>query len=115
MEERSHHQRNRTAARGVQAPDQNPAGAAVGRDCRDVVLGTARLRSDHYAQGGRMAEPDPETRQITRLTLLPDHLSSSDRRPRQSNSNTNRDGTFLISSSHKASDWCTIVTDHLET
>jgi len=27
------------------------------------------------------------------LTLLPDHVSSSNRRPRQSNSNTNRDGT----------------------
>ena len=48
--------------RGVQAPDQNPDGAAVGRDCSDVVLGTARLRSDHDAQSGRMAEPDPETR-----------------------------------------------------
>ena len=30
---------------------------------------------------------------ITRLTLLPDHVSSSNRRPRQSNSNPNRDGT----------------------
>ena len=50
------------APRGVQAPDQNPDGAAVRRDCSDVVLGTARLRSDHYAQSGRMAEPDPETR-----------------------------------------------------
>ena len=28
----------------------------------DVVLGTARLRSDHHAQNGRMAEPDPQTR-----------------------------------------------------
>jgi glycosyltransferase involved in cell wall biosynthesis len=27
------------------------------------------------------------------LTLLPDHVSSSNQRPRQSNSNTNRDGT----------------------
>jgi hypothetical protein len=31
---------------------------------------------------------------ISRLTLLPDHVSSSNRRPRQSNSNTNRDGTI---------------------
>src|ERR1700722_17198114 len=62
MEERSHHQRDRTAPRGVQAPDQNPDSAAVRRDCSDVVLGTARLRSDHYAQSRRMAEPDPETR-----------------------------------------------------
>jgi TolB-like protein/class 3 adenylate cyclase len=50
------------AGDGVQAPDQNPDGAAVGRNCSDAVLGTARLRSDHYAQSGRMAEPDPETR-----------------------------------------------------
>src|SRR5207302_2643004 len=56
------YQRNRTAPRGVQAQDQNPDGAAVGRDCSDAVLGTTRLRSDHYAQSGRMAEPDPETR-----------------------------------------------------
>jgi len=62
MEERSHHQRDRMTPRGVQAPDQNPDGAAIGRDCNDVVLGTARLRSDHDAQSGRMAEPDPETR-----------------------------------------------------
>ena len=62
MEERSHHQRDRTAPRGVQAPDQDPDGAAVGRDCSHVVLGTARRRSDHYAQSRRMADPDPETR-----------------------------------------------------
>ena len=48
MEERSHHQRD--APRGVQAPDQNSDGAAIGRDGSDVVLGTARLRSDHNAQ-----------------------------------------------------------------
>jgi hypothetical protein len=28
--------------------------------------------------------------------LLPDHVSSSNRRPRQSNSNTNRDGTRAL-------------------
>src|SRR6266513_161934 len=98
MEERSHHQRNRTAPRGAQAPHQNPDGAAVGRDRSDVVLGTARLRSDHYAQSGRMAQPDPRNSPIRRLTLLPDHVSSSNRRSRQSNSNTNRDGTLLIAS-----------------
>jgi hypothetical protein len=30
------------------------------------------------------------------LTLPPDHVSSSNRRPRQSNSNTHRDGTVEI-------------------
>ena len=60
MEERSHRQRD--APRGVQAPDQNSDGAAIGRDCSDVVLATARLRSDHDAQSGRMAQPDPQTR-----------------------------------------------------
>ena len=59
MEERSHHQRDRTAPR-VETSDQNPDGAAVGRDCSDVVLGTASPR--RRAQSGRMAEPDPETR-----------------------------------------------------
>ena len=37
---------------------------------------------------------------ISRLTLLPDHLSSSNRRPCQSNSNTYRDGTFTTGKSH---------------
>ena len=35
----------------------------------------------------------PRNSPISRLTLLPDHVSSSNRRLRQSNSNTNRDGT----------------------
>ncbi len=36
--------------------------------------------------------PSPRTSPIIRLTLLPDPISSPDRRPRQTNSNTNRDG-----------------------
>ena len=38
----------------------------------------------------------PRNSPISRLTLLPDHVSSSNRRLRQSNSNTNRDGTFDV-------------------
>src|SRR6516165_7792009 len=103
MEERSHHQRDRTAPRGVQAPDQNPDGAAVGRDGSDVVLGTCspqvRSRCAKWTDGRASARNSP----VSRLTLLPDHVSSSNRRLRQSNSNTNRDGTreFCGSESHE--------------
>jgi hypothetical protein len=34
------------------------------------------------------------------LTLLPDHVSSSNWRPRQSNSNTKRDGTLTLDEPH---------------
>ena len=44
-----------------QAPDQNPGRAAVGRDRSDVVLGTARLLSDHHAQSRRVTDPHRET------------------------------------------------------
>ena len=50
------HQRDRAPARGVQAPDQDPDRAAVGRDSGDAVLGVARLRPDHDAQGRRLAD-----------------------------------------------------------
>ena len=48
-------QRHRAAARGVQAPHQDPNRAALGRDRRHAVLGPACLRSDHHAQGRRLA------------------------------------------------------------
>jgi hypothetical protein len=54
--QRAHHECNRAAPRGVQAKDQNPDRAAVGRHCRHVVLGAARLRSDQHAQGRRLAD-----------------------------------------------------------
>src|SRR3954453_7740864 len=44
------HQRHRAASRGIQAPDQDPDGAALGRDRRDAVLGAARIGSNHDAQ-----------------------------------------------------------------
>jgi hypothetical protein len=37
MAQRSHHQRDRAPARGVQASDQDADGAALGRHCGDVV------------------------------------------------------------------------------
>ena len=48
---------DRAIARGVQASDQDPDRAALRRNRRHAVLGAARLRADHHAQGRRMAEP----------------------------------------------------------
>ena len=52
----AHHQCRRTAARGVQAAHQDPDRAAVAGDRRHAVLGAARLRTDHHAQGRRLAD-----------------------------------------------------------
>ena len=54
--------RDRTIARGVQAPDQDSDCAALRRNRRHAVLGAARLRTDHHAQGRRMADPRREAR-----------------------------------------------------
>ena len=61
MEERAYHQRDRAPPRGVQAPHQDPDGAAFRRDCGDVVLGIACCRPDHHAQGRRMANTHSAT------------------------------------------------------
>ena len=50
-------ERDRAIARGVQAPDQDSDRAALRRNRRHAVLGAARLRTDHHAQGRRMADP----------------------------------------------------------
>ena len=55
-------ERDRALARGVQAPDQDPDRAALRRNRRHAVLGAARLRADHHAQGRRMAEPRRKAR-----------------------------------------------------
>ena len=55
-------ERDRAIARGVQAPDQDSDRAALRRNRRHAVLGAARLRTDHHAQGRRMADPRRETR-----------------------------------------------------
>jgi transposase-like protein len=55
------HERHRTSARGVQAPDQDPVPAALRRDRRHAVLGAPRLGSDHHAPGRRLAHPRPLT------------------------------------------------------
>ena len=49
--QRAYNKCNRAAARRVQAKDQNPDRAAVGRHRRYAVLGVARIRSDQHAQG----------------------------------------------------------------
>ena len=55
-------ERDRAIARGVQAPDQDLDRVALRRNRRHAVLGAARLRTDHNAQGRRMADPRRETR-----------------------------------------------------
>ena len=57
MEVGADHERDRAVARGVQAPDQDPDRAALGRDRGHAVLGAARLGPDHHAQGRRLADP----------------------------------------------------------
>ena len=57
MEVGADHQRDRAPARGIQAPHQDPDRAAVGRDRGHAVLGAARFRPDHHAQGQRLADP----------------------------------------------------------
>src|SRR5512144_1043115 len=52
----AHHQCRRTAARGVQTADQDADRAAITGDRRHAVLGPARLRTDHHAQGQRLAD-----------------------------------------------------------
>ena len=56
MEIGADHERYRTASRGVQASHQDANRAALGRDRGNAVLGFARIRPDHHAQGQRMAE-----------------------------------------------------------
>ena len=48
--QREDNKRDRASPRGVQATDQNPDRAAVGRHRCDVILGAARLRTDQHAQ-----------------------------------------------------------------
>ena len=55
------HERHRTSARGVQAPDQDPVPAALRRDRRHAVLGAPGLGSDHHAPGRWLAHPRPLT------------------------------------------------------
>ena len=55
-------ERDRAIARGVQAPDQHSDRAALRRNRRQAVLGAARLRTDHHAQGRRLEDPRRETR-----------------------------------------------------
>jgi len=55
--QRAYRQRHRTASRGVQAQDQDPDRAAIGRHCRHVVLGAAGFRRDQHAEGRWLANP----------------------------------------------------------
>jgi putative transposase len=56
VEERQDHERHRTAPWRVQAPGQDADGPTLRRDGGDAVLGAARLRPDHDAQGRRLAD-----------------------------------------------------------
>src|SRR4051794_17923826 len=62
MEVGANHQRDRAAARGVQATDQDADRVALGGDGRNAVLGVARFGPDHDAQGRRLADPRGEAR-----------------------------------------------------
>ena len=57
MEVGTNDQCHRAAARGVQAPDQDPDRAAISRDGGHAVLSTAGIRPDRDAQGRRLADP----------------------------------------------------------
>ena len=74
-------ERHRTPPRGVQAADQDPDGAAVGRHRGDVVLGAARLRPDQHAKGRWLADAHHEGRPTGRLTWPPEPIPSTRRRP----------------------------------
>jgi hypothetical protein len=56
MAQPTHDQCDRTVARGVQALDQNPNRAVVGRHRRDDVPGAARLGTDQHSQRGWLAD-----------------------------------------------------------
>ena len=60
MEVDPHLERDRTPARGVQAPHQDPDHPALRRNRRHAVLGAARLRADNDAEGRRLADPRRE-------------------------------------------------------
>jgi putative transposase len=55
MEERAHHQRDRAAARRVQATHQDANRAAIGRHRCHTVLGIAGIRTDQHAQSRWLA------------------------------------------------------------
>ena len=50
--------------------------AALRRHRRHAVLGAARLRTDHHAQGRRMAHPQPRNQTIRSLTSPHDRIPS---------------------------------------
>src|SRR5229473_600217 len=70
MAQPTHHQCDRAVARGVQAADQNPKRAAVGRHRHDVVLGAARLGTDQHAQGGWLADALHKTHRSADFTSM---------------------------------------------
>ena len=67
MAQRAHHQRDRTATRGVQAQDQDADRAAVGGHGRHVVLGAACFRPDQHAQRSMAGKPLPQNPSISNL------------------------------------------------
>ncbi|MGY4501267.1 hypothetical protein ACVWYH_005198 [Bradyrhizobium sp. GM24.11] len=61
MEERTHHECNRAAARRVQATDQDADRVAISGHRGNVVLGFARFRPDQHAQGRRLENAGHQT------------------------------------------------------
>ncbi|MGY4463993.1 hypothetical protein ACVWYI_008006 [Bradyrhizobium sp. LB13.1] len=61
MEERTHHECNRAAARRVQATDQDADRVAISGHGGNVVLGFARFRPDQHVQGRRLENAGHQT------------------------------------------------------
>src|SRR5207248_1825549 len=91
--QRSHHQRDRAAARRVQATRQDADPAAIGGHRGHAVLGLACLRPDQHAQGRWLAKRSPPNPSISQLTSLLDQITSNRWRSRSANSNNIPDGT----------------------
>jgi Transposase, Mutator family len=85
--QRAHHQRDRTAIRGVQAQDQNADCAAVGGHGRHVVLGVTCLRRPTCAKS-MVGEPSPQNPLIS-------HLISPQRSGRDQISSRDTDNSLL--------------------
>src|SRR6201987_4342236 len=95
MEERAYHQRDRAAARGVQATHQDANRAAFCRNRCNVVLGFACLRPDQYAAKLTAGKRSPKNPSLRQLTSPPETLSSNSRSLRYDNSNHIPDATQL--------------------
>src|ERR1700694_4123671 len=92
MAQRTHHQRDRAFARGIQAPDQDP-----NRSSADTaaMLFWALLASGQINMR-KVGTRSPQSPSISRLTLPPETIPSCSRRMRHTNSNRISDGTTVV-------------------